>query len=254
MKDTIEDMVKETIDEKPLGGKSFSSIIKSNSFDKPSKGLESLLSNNIGRPLQETKTQIQQVTTEFYPSDMMINNEFLRIEREKNEELTKTLEELKELPGQLSTIQSKLDELTHFEEMNKLDQDINNEISKNLFDSLKEKRNYLYVVMGICTIFGLLLGNFLTPSREVKPLPKAPVAELKPIQKIKLIQKYVTLKFVNLRDSNSPKSNVVQTIAPNQSLIEIEKKGGWLKVEYRDLIKDTTITGWAWYENLKKLK
>ncbi|GEM_PF-5817988 len=253
MKDNIEDMVKETIEEKPLGGKSLSSIIKSNSFDKPSKGLSSLLSNKIGAPISETKTQIQQVTTEFYPSDMMINNEFLRIEREKNEKLTASLEKLTDLPTQLQTIQSKLEELTHFEEMNKLDQDINNEISKNIFDSLKEKRSYLYVVMAICIVFGLVLGKMSFTEKQHVTVAPTPVIK-KELKQIVKLTKYVTLKFVNMRTSNSPKAEIVKTISPNQTLTQLDKKGGWINVEYKDLINNNTVKGWAWYENLKELK
>ncbi|WP_372652699.1 SH3 domain-containing protein [Halobacteriovorax sp.] len=253
MKDNIEDMVKETIEEKPLGGKSLSSIIKSNTFDKPSKGLSSLLSNKLGSPISETKTQIQQVTTEFYPSDMMINNEFLRIEREKNEKLTASLEKLTDLPTQLQTIQSKLEELTQFEEMNKLDQDINNELSKNIFDSLKEKRSYLYVVMGICIVFGLVLGKM--SFTEEQPIAVAPTPVIKKeLKKIVKLSKFVTLKFVNMRASNSPKSEIIKTISPNQILTKLDKKGGWINVEYTDLINNSTAKGWAWYENLKELK
>ena len=255
MKDTIENMVQETIDEKPLGGKSLSSILKKNTLDKTSTGLTSLLSNKLGSPVSETKTQIQQVTTEFYPSDTMMNNEFLRIEREKNQQLTDSLSKLSSLPDQMETIQKKLEELTQFEEMNKLDQDINNEISKNLFDSLKEKRNYLYVVMGVCIVFGLTLGKMSSSTKEVvKAAPiSAPIVK-KEIKTITPLTKLVTLKFVNIRESNSPKSSIVKTLSPNQVLTQLDKKGGWIQVEYKDLITDKTIKGWGWYENLKVLK
>ncbi|PIK15593.1 SH3 domain-containing protein [Halobacteriovorax sp. JY17] len=252
MKDNIEDMVKETIEEKPLGGKSLSSILKKNTLDKTSTGLTSLLSNNLGSPISETKTQIQQITTEFYPTDMMINNEFLRIEREKNEQLTKSLDKLSVLPEQLDIIQKKLDELTQFEEMNKLDQDINNEISKNLFDSLKEKRNYLYVVMGVCIVFGLTLGIISSSPKEVVQVAQAPIIK-KELKKINKLNQFVTLKFVNLREENSPKSKVVKTLSPNQVLTQLDKKGGWIQVEYKDLVNNKVTKGWGWYENLKAL-
>lgn len=253
MKETIEDMVKETIEDTPLGGKSFSSIIKNNSFDTPSKGLSSLLSNKVGTPVSETKTQIQQVTTEFYPTDTVVHNEFLRIEREKNNKLTESLEKLQDLPVQLQTIQNKLDELTQFEEMNKLDQDINNEISKNLFDSLKEKRNYLYVVMAICIVFGIVVGSMTSSKKEEIQIAPAPIIEKK-LKEITPLPQYVSLKFVNIRTKNSPKSEIVKTISPNQLLTQLDKKGGWIQVEYKDLVKNQTINGWAWYENLKELK
>ncbi|OUR97322.1 hypothetical protein A9Q84_13440 [Halobacteriovorax marinus] len=249
MKDNINDMVRETIEETPLGGKSLAGILKDNSFDEPAKGLASLLSKEIGKPLNQTK----QVTTDFYPTDTTIHNEFLRIEREKNEHLTESINTLLTLPEQMEQLQKKIDDISHFEEMKQLDQEISSEISKNNFSSLKEKRSFLYVVMAMCIVFGLIVGKvfFMEPEKEVialKPLPKAII-----VKKIKVLDQFVTTKFVNLRTTNSPKSSIVKTLSPNQIITQIEKKGGWIKVEFRDLINEKTVTGWAWYENLKEL-
>jgi translation elongation factor EF-4 len=253
MKDNIEDMVKETIEETPLGGKSLSSILDKNTLDKPAKGLASLLTSEVGQPVTQTKTQVQQVTTEFYPTDTAIHNEFLRVEREKNEKLTKTLEKLSDLPDQLHTLQNKLDELTQFEEMNKLDNDINNEISKNNFDLLKEKRNYLYVVMAICLGFGMVLGPMLFSTKEEVKVVKAPAPIVKKVMPIKKLDQFVTTKFVNIRSNNSPKAKVLKTLSPNQLLTKIDVKGGWILVEFKNHINSTTTKGWAWHENLKKV-
>ena len=40
----------------------------------------------------------------------------------------------------------------------------------------------------------------------------------------------------------------------NKILTKLDKKGGWVNVEYTDLINNSTAKGWAWYENLKELK
>lgn len=253
MKDNIEDMVNETIEEKPLGGKSLSSILEKNSFDTPAKGLANLLSSKVGQPLSQTKTQVQQVTTEFYPTDTQMNNEFLRVEREKNEKLTQTLEKLSDLPEQLSTLQNKLDELTQFEEMNKLDHDINVEISKNSFDILKEKRSYLYVVMAICLAFGMVLGPFLFSSKKEVKVVKTQAPIVKTVKPIKKLETFVTTKFVNIRAKNSPKTKVLKTISPNQIITKLDSKGGWILVEFKDHILNKTIKGWAWHENLKPI-
>jgi hypothetical protein len=254
MKNSIEDMVKETIEETPLGGKSLSSILENNSLDQPAKGLASLLSNDTGKPVTQTKTQVQQITTEFYPTDTAINNEFLRLEREKNEKLTRTLENLGSLPDQIETLQKKLDDLTNFEEMNKLDHDIKEEITTNRFDLIKEKRNYLYVVMAICLAFGMVLGPVVFTNHKEKVVIAPPKKIIKTIKKIKRLDQFVTLKFVNIRELNSPKSPIVMTLSPNQVLTQIDKKGGWIKIEYKDLVKGKTIKGWSWYENLKAIK
>ena len=117
MKNSIEDMVKETIEDTPLGGKSLSSILEKNSFDEPAKGLASLLSNKIGQSVSQAKTPFQEISTDFTSTDTTMHNEFLRLEREKNEKLTQTLENLGSLPDQMNTLQKKLDDLTNFEEM-----------------------------------------------------------------------------------------------------------------------------------------
>lgn len=254
MKDNIDDMVRETIEEKPLGGKSLAGILKNNSFDEPAKGLASLLSKDEPTPLTQTKTQVQQITTEFYPTDTTIHNEFLRIEREKNEKLTESINSLLNLPEQMEKLQKKIDDISHFEEMNQLDQEITKEITRNDFANLKDKRSFLYVVMFMCIVFGLITGKvlFLSPEKEIvkiEPLPKAPI-----VKKIKVLDQFVTLKFVNLRAKNSPKAKIVKTLSPNQVITKIDKKGGWIKVEYKDLVSEKNFTGWAWYENLKVIK
>lgn len=257
MRNSIEDMVKETIEETPLGGKSLSSILENNTFDKPAKGLASLLSNDAGKPITQTKTQVQQITTEFYPTDTAIHNEFLRLEREKNEKLTKTLESfegLGNLPDQIENLQKKLDDLTNFEQMNKLDHDISEEISKNRFDLIKDKRNYLYVVMAICLGFGMVLGPILSTNHKEPEIVIAPKKIIKEVVQIKRLSQFVTLKFVNIRELNSPKSSIVATLSPNQILTQIDKKGGWIKIEYKDLVKNKTIHGWSWFENLREIK
>ncbi|WP_127716064.1 hypothetical protein [Halobacteriovorax sp. HLS] len=252
MKDNIQDMVKETIEDTPLGGKSLSSILQKNTLDAPAKGLSSLLSNEIGKPISQTKTQFQQITTEYYPTDASINNEFLRLERQKNEKLTQTLETLSELPQQIEGLQKKLEDLTHFEEMNKLDQDINVEITKTRFELIKEKRNYLYVVMAICLLFGMVLGPLLFSEPKTVTI-QAPAKINTEIKAIKKLDQYVTTKFVNIRDLNSPKSKVLMTISPNQVLTKLDQKKGWIKLEYTDHLKGRKVQGWGWHENLKLL-
>ena len=249
MKDSIEDMIKETIEENPLGGKSLSSILEKNTFDLPAKGLASLLSNDAGKPVTERQTP-----TDFYPTDEVINNEFLRLEREKNEKLTQTLETLGNLPDQIDTLQKKLDDLTNFEQMNKLDYDISKEVSKESVEVIKEKRNYLYVVMAICLAFGMVLSAVFFTETAEKPVKLVPIKRVKTIKKIKRLNQFVTLKFVNIRELNSPKSSIVKTLSPNQILTQIDRKSGWIKVEYKDLVQGNTILGWTWHENLKEIK
>ena len=64
---------------------------------------------------------------------------------------------------------------------------------------------------------------------------------------------FVMTKFVNIRSKASKKGSVLTTLAPNSVVERLEQKYGWQKIKYTNHLKGTTLIGWAYGENLKKI-
>jgi len=282
MKESIKDISLNpdllNIDEKPLGGKSLSSIMSKNSLEKPAKGLASLISAAKGQDAQklpsknnasitQTKTQ---VTTEFYPSDVMINNEFLRLEREKNDKLHSKLEQVLEIPEEVKSMKSEisglkeiiqeamssLGESTEIPQQQEQDTQIITEDKtedKDLVSKfLKSKKSVLYAVIASTLILGMGIGQFVFGTKvETKIVEVVKKEAPKPI--VKKAPQFVTTKFVNVRSIGSSKGKVLFTISPNQTIEVLDKKAGWWKMKYQNLLESKTYTGWVYFENLKKI-
>lgn len=65
---------------------------------------------------------------------------------------------------------------------------------------------------------------------------------------------YVTTKFVNLRVEPKTNARKIITIPPNVHLNYKKKFGNWVELEFFNYSKNRQTRGWAYLENLKKLK
>jgi hypothetical protein len=107
-----------------------------------------------------------------------------------------------------------------------------------------------------CLIFGIAFsGDEKTIIEEkivYKTSPiKSQTSNLESIQgKSEL---FVMTKYVNIRSKASSKGSVLATLAPNSVVERLEQKYGWHKVKYTNHLKGTTLIGWAYGENLKKI-
>lgn len=202
------------IDEVPLGGKKLGDILTKNEIKKPSSGLSKLL----GQPAAG------------YPNDQTLHNEFLRLEREKNENLTQAI----------CNIQNKLEKITAPKEV-----------------SEKKILNLSNIIPCATLLVGLLIGaGLFSQSEPIKTVEEVKKQEVRPAPAPKIAKPptYVTVKFANMRKEASPEGALLKTITPNQVLETLEQKGGWFKVKYSDLVEEKTYTGWIWYELMKKIE
>ncbi|MDD0852797.1 SH3 domain-containing protein [Halobacteriovorax sp. GB3] len=254
------------IEQTPLGGKNLGDILKKNTIERPSIGLSKLLKQNLAASETEVLQDKGSLASEYdqLEADMEESQNLLKSEREENQRLSALVE----------SINDKLDRLEKLEDFEKRAmQQISETIKENMIevtpmtapveriietsthkDGLNLDIKKILSLVGLSLIVGAFMGNFLfpkTPEVIVKEIVKKIPAKVPP----KVIEtRFVTLKFANLRDQASPKGELIQTLSPNQSVKFIEQKGGWHKVEYHDLISDKKVTGWLWYELIKKLK
>jgi hypothetical protein len=254
--------MKDLIDENPLGGKSLSSIMSKNTIEEPAKGLSNLLSK--AKPKENN---------EYYPSDQQLNNEFLRLEREKNKAIESKLENVIAIPQEVQSLKNEINELrdvikdamdqtlttesinnviTEDEEIKKIE--TLKAVSRETFNSLlKSKQVVLYAVITLAIVLGMVLGQFIFGTQvetKIIEVPKKEVIKVIP----KSLPQFVTTKFVNMRTTGSSKGDVLFTISPNQKIELLEKKGGWWKVSFNNMLQSKTYKGWVYFENLKSLK
>lgn len=222
----LQGSIMDLIDEVPLGGKKLGDILTKSEIKKPSSGLSKLLG--------QVATELNEEPSPGHPSDQILHNEFLRLEREKNENLTQTI----------SQIHAKLDHIVIPE-------------SKSEIKNEKKVLNLNTIIPCATLILGLLLGASLFSSsdrdhKEEVIQQQAPTVAQVP--KIEKVPTFVTIKFANIRKEASPDGELLKTITPNQVLEKIEQKGGWFKVKYTDLVENRAYTGWIWYELMKKIE
>lgn len=121
-------------------------------------------------------------------------------------------------------------------------------------------------IIGIALITSSLLGQRTDTNKEVVTTqPAAIQKELKTqvetkveapsvVEAQKEQVKYVTTKFVNMRDKASSKGVVLMIVPPNSVIDLLDQKAGWNKIKFYDHVKNTTESGWVYGENLKALK
>lgn len=245
------------IDSKPLGGKSLAGILLKNKLEKPAKGLSRLISKETSSSLGS----VEKNTSDFFPTDTMMNNEFLRIEREKNEKLETSLKSVMVLPDKMSSIEASLNHLhsavqnAHLLEDKRNEEasiDLKHEVKKQFSNIIKDKKKTLYTIIITAMILGIGVGATLFGGKTKVVEIKTPV--VKTVLAPKVFNKFVTTKYVNLRTTATSKAAKVLMISPNQTVFVNEKKGGWWKVSYKNLIQDKTYIGWVYFENLKNIK
>ncbi|EQC49281.1 hypothetical protein M899_1674 [Bacteriovorax sp. BSW11_IV] len=233
------------IDEFPLGGRKLGDILTKNEIKKPSSGLSKLLGqaasdlNAISEKPQENAG---------YPDDQTLHNEFLRLEREKNDKLTQTI----------SDIQSKIEQMSQAISANNVEKEL---LPKQATEDKKPAYPIHNIIVALALLVGIILGATVLSTKEKTDVNEIALQETKeavaaaPVEEVKKIEttKYVTTKFANMRDNSSPEGALLKTITPNQVLELVEQKGGWLKVRYKDLVEEKSYEGWIWYELLKKL-
>lgn len=132
----------------------------------------------------------------------------------------------------------------------------------SFYKKLNSKKNLMIIVLLVVTVSLLLLGlknsqklssknQFENKSPNTKPQNIQNSIKRKSILKIK---KFVTTKFVNLRSSPSTKSDILTVVSPNTIIKVSKQKDGWNKIEFKDFIKEKSITGWIYGENIKLIK
>ncbi len=124
-------------------------------------------------------------------------------------------------------------------------------IKPGIYFDLSNK-NLVYKLIAGALVCSLLVAIGLSPKETIVTKEKI-VYKATPAKQLPTPKKYVLTKFVNIRSSASSKGAKITTLAPNSIVKFIETKHGWTKIEYRDHLKEKTITGWAYGENLKEI-
>lgn len=233
------------IDEFPLGGKKLGDILTKNEIKKPSSGLSKLLGQAAAGLNTNTKRPQEDAG---FPQDQTLHNEFLRLEREKNDKLSQTIND----------IQSKIEQMSQAISANSVEKEV---LAQVVAEDKKPTYPIHNIVVALALLVGIILGatvlssNNKTDSNEIALQETKEALAAAPIEAVKKIEttNYVTIKFANMRDNSSPDGTLLKTITPNQVLELVEQKGGWLKVRYKDLVEEKSYEGWIWYELLKKL-
>lgn len=120
--------------------------------------------------------------------------------------------------------------------------------------STKFNEKKIYMTTGII-IFAFLAYYIGASNSHFAPSPTQSVEQnlTQPVQEGKIESSVITLKFANLRLSPSTKAQIQTVIQPNSKLRVLENQKDWIKVEYKDYIKNLTVTGWMYSDNIKKL-
>ena len=241
------------IDQTPLGGKNFGDILNNKSIPSPKSGLSRLLGNE---DIQKSESVKEDSTT----------LEFLRLEREKNQELNQAIKSFESIQSEVQGLRSALSSVN--DKIHSIGQN-DNQLSVEDFIRLEKlieqkegaqrklKEKYIYALSVCSLLIGLLIGGLAFSKSEPAKVETKVVEVQTPVEEVVVEEPkifYASLKFVNMRTEADPKGQLIKTISPNQKLEFVEQKGGWLKVQHLDLITNKTIEGWVWYELVKKLK
>lgn len=166
---------------------------------------------------------------------------------------TQENQESKSFNSRIETLESQysLDSINH-----RFDQLEENLKQKPQFKIDFNNKKMVYTISMAFIIGGLLFGIGLSSGGKtiiqekviVKEIPAkaAPVAIKKEL--------FVMTKFVNIRSSASKNGNILTTLAPNSIVERLDQKRGWQKIKYTNHLQDKTLIGWAYGENLQKIK
>lgn len=244
----------ETLESKGFGKMSLGKLLKDNEVTTQSAGYNALLE---GKPVPGSKPKfrntkkIETITTEIQNFDPMVINEILRTVREKNHFVEDKLNQLSQLPQKLTILEDQIFDIKKL---------ATNNINKDIESKTEDKRKVLYIASVLLICIGFILGSMIN-QQQVDPSkslgvnsdqsvikPKALVANS---QDKKLL---ITKKFINLRSKNSPKSKVLLTVAPSQIVEVLERKGGWVRVNYHNRLTGKKTNGYLWDEFLTNVK
>lgn len=153
--------------------------------------------------------------------------------------------------------------------MNQRFEQLEESFNRSLIEGLEKKTkisinlNDKKMVYSLCAafLFGCLIFGFASSGDEKVVIEEKIVYKSAP-EKSQLSKPnslkvggelFVMTKYVNIRNKASSKGSILTTLAPNSVVLRLEQKFGWHKVKYTNHLKGTTLIGWAYGENLKKI-
>ena len=238
----------QTLESNGLGRMSLGKLLKDNEI-KGAKGYNALCDGEIlnNTPTNNNPTvtkKVETVTTEIQNFDPMVMNEILRTVKENNDGVDQKLELLQ---SEISNIKAlALEDKT-----------------SHVVKDFKNKKNFIYGLTTVSILFGVIIGTVFTDSsvdnqKMITDTVSVSAAAIKRAPAVlpvaKALKQMVTVKFVNMRSKNSPKSKIIQMISPAQTVDVIDRKGGWIQVNYHNKLTGKKTNGYLWEDYLGKIK
>lgn len=173
--------------------------------------------------------------------DKSMHSRIQNLEEKYNTDLLQNNLDLKLSKMELSMVKT----LTKSLESLELKRRINFSFNPDLSD-----KKLVYRLCAAVLIAGLLAGIGLASGK--KTIIQEKIVYKNIVKKPET--RFVMTKYVNIRSKASTGASKLTTLAPNSIVKVLETHKGWRKIQYKNHLTEKSLIGWAYGENLKKIK